>query len=116
MSDFGLSRLLPESHVHLKDKLATEDVAGTVTHMAPELLSGDPMSAAADVYAFAILSKLTFSAADVNAFAILVSSLSALGIVTWCEAVLTSWLYGISQILLVIPLLVTQLLMLSHLR
>lgn len=61
VSDFGLSRLLPESHVQLKDKMATEDVAGTVTHMAPELLSGDPMSAAADVYAFAILSKLISS-------------------------------------------------------
>ena len=57
MSDFGLSRLLPESHVQLEDKLATDDVAGTVTHMAPELLSGDSMSAAADVYAFGILSK-----------------------------------------------------------
>lgn len=57
VSDFGLSRLLPESHVQLEDKLATDDVAGTVTHMAPELLSGDSMSAAADVYAFGILSK-----------------------------------------------------------
>lgn len=51
--------------------MATDDVAGTVTHMAPELLLGDPMSAAADVYAFAILSKLTFSAADVYASAVL---------------------------------------------
>ena len=59
VSDFGLSRLLPESHVQLEDKLATDDVAGTVTHMAPELLSGDSMSAAADVYAFGILSKST---------------------------------------------------------
>ena len=59
VSDFGLSRLLPESHVQLEDKLASDDVAGTVTHMAPELLSGDSMSAAADVYAFGILSQST---------------------------------------------------------
>ena len=43
--------------MQLGDKLATDDVAGTVTHMAPELLSGDSMSTAADVYAFGILSK-----------------------------------------------------------
>ncbi|KAL3154258.1 hypothetical protein ABBQ32_013755 [Trebouxia sp. C0010 RCD-2024] len=55
VSDFGLSRLLPESHMQLEDKLATDDVAGTVTHMAPELLSDSSMSPAADVYAFGIL-------------------------------------------------------------
>lgn len=57
VSDFGLSKLLPESHLQVKDKLATDDVAGTITHMSPELLSGGSMSAAADVYAFGILSK-----------------------------------------------------------
>ena len=63
VSDFGLSRLLPESHVQLTDKMATDDVAGTVTHMAPELLSGSSMSPAADVYAFGVLSKPRSSAA-----------------------------------------------------
>ena len=57
VSDFGLSRLLPEAHIPVKDRMATDDVAGTVTHMSPELLSGGAMSAAADVYAFGILSK-----------------------------------------------------------
>ena len=59
VSDFGLSQLLPESQAHIKDKLASDDVAGTVTHMAPELLAGGAMSAAADVYAFGILSEHT---------------------------------------------------------
>ncbi len=58
MSDFGLSKLMPDSHAQAKDAMATDDVAGTVTHMAPELLSGGGMSAAADVYAFGVLSKL----------------------------------------------------------
>ena len=92
VSDFGLSRLLPESHVQIEDKLATDDVAGTVTHMAPELLSGDSMSAAADVYAFGILSK------------------SILGL-TCCEwhvlySLSHNLLRGISQVLLVTLVLV----------
>lgn len=55
VSDFGLSKLMPDSHMQYDDSLATDEVAGTVTHMAPELLSGCKMSSAADVYAFGVL-------------------------------------------------------------
>lgn len=55
MSDFGLSRLLPE---HSPNLGSNADYTGTVTHMAPELLQHGSMSRAADVYSFGILSKL----------------------------------------------------------
>lgn len=55
VSDFGLSKLMPDSHAQPCDNLATDDVVGTVTHMAPELLAGGRTSPAADVYAFGIL-------------------------------------------------------------
>lgn len=58
VSDFGLSKLMPDGHTQPCDSLATDDVAGTVTHMAPELLAGGRMSPAADVYAFGILSTI----------------------------------------------------------
>ena len=59
VSDFGLSKLMPDSLTHRPDSVAVDDVAGTVTHMAPELLSGSKATGAADVYAFGILSTST---------------------------------------------------------
>ena len=54
MSDFGLSRLLPNE---VADKTESQPgFSGTVTHMAPELLSDCGPSRAADVYSFGILS------------------------------------------------------------
>ena len=54
MSDFGLSRLLPDH----SPKLGSQgEYTGTITHMAPELLEHGGMSRAADVYSFGILSK-----------------------------------------------------------
>lgn len=64
VSDFGLSKLMPDSHMQYDDSLATDEVAGTVTHMAPELLSGCKMSSAADVYAFGVLSMLLLGCCD----------------------------------------------------
>ncbi len=58
VSDFGLSKLMPDGHAQPRDSLATDDVAGTVTHMPPELLTGGRMSPAADVYAFGVLSTI----------------------------------------------------------
>ena len=49
---------MPDSHAQPCDNLATDDVVGTVTHMAPELLAGGKMSPAADVYAFGVLSTI----------------------------------------------------------
>lgn len=54
VSDFGLSRLLPEHSPKLGSKA---EYTGTVTHMAPELLQHGQMSRAADVYSFGILSE-----------------------------------------------------------
>ena len=54
VSDFGLSRLLPE---HSPKKGLHQEFTGTITHMAPELLQHGGMSRAADVYSFGILSK-----------------------------------------------------------
>lgn len=54
VSDFGLSRLLPDQSPKLGDK---QEFTGTITHMAPELLQHGGMSRAADVYSFGILSK-----------------------------------------------------------
>lgn len=55
VSDFGLSRLLPE---HSPKLGSNAEYTGTITHMAPELLQHGAMSRAADVYSFGILSKL----------------------------------------------------------
>jgi len=60
VSDFGLSKLMQDSHAQPCDSLATDDVAGTVTHMAPELMAGGRMSPAADVYAFGVLSTISW--------------------------------------------------------
>ena len=54
VSDFGLSRLLPDH----SPKLGSQgEYTGTITHMAPELLEHGGMSRAADVYSFGILSN-----------------------------------------------------------
>ena len=53
VSDFGLSRLLPEHSPKMGSKA---EYTGTITHMAPELLQHGAMSRAADVYSFGILS------------------------------------------------------------
>ena len=50
VSDFGLSRALNPGATHRSTR-----TCGTVTHQAPELLRLGKLSAAADVYAFAIL-------------------------------------------------------------
>ena len=55
VSDFGLSRLLPE---HSPKLGSNAEYTGTITHMAPELLQYGAMSRAADVYSYGILSKL----------------------------------------------------------
>ena len=61
VSDFGLSKLLaeiaPVSVANLTEDNQKRDCSGTVTHMAPELLSEGANSSAADVYAFGIMSK-----------------------------------------------------------
>ncbi|KAK9810110.1 hypothetical protein WJX72_005012 [[Myrmecia] bisecta] len=54
ISDFGLSRMLPEASP-VGSMASTPDFTGTVTHMAPELLSEGRGSRAADVYSFGIL-------------------------------------------------------------
>lgn len=58
VADFGLSKLLPD-RAQPYASLPADEVAGTVTHMAPELLQGGRMSSAADVYAFGVLSMYT---------------------------------------------------------
>lgn len=59
VSDFGLSKLLaeiaPVSVANLTEDNQNRDCSGTVTHMAPELLSEGANSSAADVYAFGIM-------------------------------------------------------------
>ena len=61
VSDFGLSKLLaeiaPVSVANLTEDNQNRDCSGTVTHMAPELLSEGANSSAADVYAFGIMSE-----------------------------------------------------------
>ena len=61
VSDFGLSKLLaeiaPVSVANLTEDNQKRDCSGTVTHMAPELLSEGANSSAADVYAFGIMSE-----------------------------------------------------------
>jgi len=53
VSDFGLSRLLPD---HSPKLGSNAEYTGTITHMAPELLEHGGMSRAADVYSFGVLS------------------------------------------------------------
>ena len=55
VSDFGLSRLLPDSSPKFG---SNPEYSGTITHMAPELLQEGGMSRAADVYSYGILSAL----------------------------------------------------------
>lgn len=56
VSDFGLSRLLPDQSP--KFGSSSPEYTGTITHMAPELLEHGGMSRASDVYSFGILSEL----------------------------------------------------------
>ena len=79
VADFGLSRLLPyeppcaaavgAAAVH------TSDAAGTVTHMAPELLQGGPGSCASDVYSFGMLGTALLRA-GLSVVSCIISSLS----------------------------------------
>lgn len=55
VSDFGLSRLLPDTSPKVGQ--SSGEYTGTITHMAPELLERGGMSRAADVYSFGILSE-----------------------------------------------------------
>ena len=57
VSDFGLSKLLPENNAKGSMFPAEQAPAGTVTHMSPEALAEGALSTAADVYAFGIMSK-----------------------------------------------------------
>lgn len=55
VSDFGLSQLQPDKSPHHGSPSAAVEAAGTVTHMAPEMLEHGVGSCASDVYSFAIL-------------------------------------------------------------
>lgn len=58
VSDFGLSKLLPENNNNKGSMFPAEQApAGTVTHMSPEALAEGALSTAADVYAFGIMSE-----------------------------------------------------------
>ena len=50
LADFGIARLVDSAHV-----TKTGDVLGTPAYFAPEQVSGDPVGAAADVYALGVL-------------------------------------------------------------
>ena len=110
VSDFGLSKLLaeiaPVSVANLTEDNQKRDCSGTVTHMAPELLSEGANSSAADVYAFGIMSEYLFKALSKcsllrthcqSCWAWLQPvgcRLSDLGIIQACSALLTSALQG----------------------
>ncbi|CAL8466947.1 g6483 [Coccomyxa elongata] len=57
VSDFGLSQLQPEKSPCDNGNSAVAEAAGTVTHMAPEMIAHGMGTCASDVYSFAILGK-----------------------------------------------------------
>lgn len=57
VSDFGLSKLVADSVGAVAATQSSSEASGTVTHMAPEVLTQGKVSPAADVYAFGILSE-----------------------------------------------------------
>ena len=59
VSDFGLSRMFQASKACPQGAQAQAEGegAGTVTHMAPESLAGEPATLHGDVYAFGIMSE-----------------------------------------------------------
>lgn len=59
VSDFGLSQLQPEQSPMQETASATSEAAGTVTHMAPEMLTTGSGCCASDVYSFGILGRDT---------------------------------------------------------
>ena len=67
VSDFGLSQLQPDkSPCSAPAGPAAEhasDAAGTVTHMAPEMLQGGPGSCASDVYSYGVLGDVLLRSA-----------------------------------------------------
>lgn len=63
VSDFGLSQMQPEKSPCAAAVAAHTEAAGTVTHMAPEMLCGGSGSCASDVYSFAILGAVPLTLA-----------------------------------------------------
>lgn len=57
VSDFGLSQLQPDKSPCHNTASAAVEAAGTVTHMAPEMIAHGAGSCASDVYSFAILGE-----------------------------------------------------------
>ena len=57
VSDFGLSQLQPDKSPCNETTSTGVEAAGTVTHMAPEMIAHGVGSCASDVYSFAILGE-----------------------------------------------------------
>jgi hypothetical protein len=57
VSDFGLSQLQPEKSPLRGTPSVVAEAAGTVTHMAPEMLTTGSGCCASDVYSFGVLSE-----------------------------------------------------------